>query len=171
MAAEPTPAELAAKDAIRDLVLLYSRAIDRKDCDLARSLYAEDATDTHGDLHFATVDAFVAALHEELPHQWNGGHYVTNHLITVAGDLAEGEVYAIACHVVDEGGWHEHVMRVRYLDKYRRENGRWLFASRVVVFDHVSTRPARAPGDAGDADSDLSYSTLTARAFSRGFRE
>lgn len=168
---ESTLAVLAAKDEIRELVLLYSRAIDRKDYDLVRSLYAADATDTHGELHFATMDAFVAALHEDLPKQHRGGHYVGNHLITVDADRAEGEVYAVACHLIEEAdGWFEHVMRLRYLDQYRREGGRWLFASRVVMFDHTALHPTAAPESHGEPADDPSYAVLAGRPFNRGAR-
>lgn len=36
---------LLAKEEIRELVLLYSRGIDRKNLTLLRDLYTEDATD------------------------------------------------------------------------------------------------------------------------------
>jgi hypothetical protein len=38
--------DLIDREAIRDLVLCYSRAIDRKDIELLRDLYTEDATPT-----------------------------------------------------------------------------------------------------------------------------
>lgn len=163
---------LVAKEHIRELVLLYSRGVDRKDFDLVRSLYTRDATDTHGPKHYADMDAFMGALRRALPTQRNGGHYVCNHLITVNGDRAEGEVYVLAFHLVQDaaGQWIEELFRVRYADDYRIEEGRWRFASRVVVFDDVSTRPAPTPqGDAPDQAADLSYA-LNSRIFARGTR-
>lgn len=158
-------AELAAKDAIRNLVLLYSRAIDRKDYDLVRSLYAADATDTHGARHFATMDEFIEALREVVPGQRDGSHIVGNHLIAVEGDEAEGEVYVVACHLVEEeGNWRELIMRLRYIDRYRKEDERWRFAARTVIFDHTAVRPVAGPQ--GDAESTADPATLSSAATS-----
>src|ERR1700761_2683419 len=40
-------ATLVAKDEIRELARLYSRLVDRKDIELLRTFYTEDATDHH----------------------------------------------------------------------------------------------------------------------------
>ena len=165
-------ATLVAKDEIRDLVLLYSRAVDRKDLALLRTLYADDATDKHGDRFDGTASDYVEELSQSLPHLRYSGHHVCNHLIAVDGDRAEGEVYALAYHVYPDrsGALVEDVKAVRYIDNYRREDGRWLFASRVVEFDYEMLRPATMSAPAGEAQDDASYGALAGRIFARGER-
>ena len=41
-------AVLMAKDEIRELAMLYSRGVDRRDGELLRTLYTKDGTDNHG---------------------------------------------------------------------------------------------------------------------------
>ena len=139
--------ELADKEAIRELVLLYSRGVDRQDPALLRDLYTDDATDTHGNTFDGGKEAYVDFLEQSFPYMHYSGHHVCNHLISVDGDVAEGEVYALAWHVFPdaEGGQTEDLMLVRYIDRYRRcDDGRWRFAQRVVTYDFRSRRPAAA---------------------------
>ena len=166
-----TLATMVAKDRIRELVLLYSRGINRKDFDLLESLYTADATDSHGRSFYSSIKVFVSRLREVLPVQRGSSLFVCNHLIAVNGDLGEGEVYALSYHFLpdDSGGWTEHQMRLRYIDKYRQEDGSWLFASRVLVIDHHATRPVPAPEPAKAGD-DPSYDILEDRLFRAGRR-
>jgi hypothetical protein len=56
-------------------------------------------------------------------------------------------------------------------DRYRRENGRWRFAARVVSFDMRSARPVPKPERAAPSPlEDPSVTTLTSRLFARGAR-
>jgi hypothetical protein len=164
-------AKLVAKDEIRDLAMIYSRAIDRQDFELVHSLYTADATDTHGAKHYATVDAFVDDLRKALPEVHYTGHHICNHLISVDGDTGEGEVYALAYHLLPmaDGGCDEFLLAVRYLDHYRKDDGRWRFSKRVVTFDWETHRPVAVPNGPAPAD-DESYRTLTMRVFQRGAR-
>jgi hypothetical protein len=165
-------ATLIAKDQIRELVLLYSRGVDRKDAALLRTLYTRDATDTHGDSFDGNAEDYVQFLERSFPHMRYSGHHVCNHLISVDGDHAEGEVYAIAWHMIPNGrdGWQEDLMCVRYIDRYRCENGQWRFAKRVVTYDFRIRRPLETPQPEPCSTPDPSFSALQNRLFARGGR-
>lgn len=161
------------KDAIRDLVLLYSRAIDRQDIDLLKDLYTEDATDTHGDSFDGSAEDYCKFIAGSFPYMPYSGHHICNHLIAVDGDAASGEVYALAYHLIPtrEGGQEEDFMAVRYIDNYRRcADGKWRFSKRVVTYDFKVRRPFDGGGTLGQGDKDPSYSVCTQRLFQRGAR-
>ena len=177
---ESALAVLIAKDEIRELGMLYSRGVDRKDAALLRSLYTSDATDTHGDTFDGGAEPYVDFLESSFPYMPYSGHHICNHLISVDGDTGEGEVYAHAFHIIPDGagGWLEDVMFVRYLDHYRKEDGRWRFAKRVVTYDCSLRRPAMlqerhaftVPIDPATYKLDTSYGVLATRLFARGGR-
>lgn len=162
-------AALIAKDEIRDLVLLYSRGIDRQDFALLRTLYTKDGVDDHSPYFKGPADGYVAFLERALPHMHIGGHFVCNHLISVDGDAAEGEVYAIAWHLIPDGagGLKHDLQGVRYIDRYRREGGRWLFAHRTLRVDMKRLDAAAPHGDKPIHAEDTSYAALSARVFAR----
>lgn len=164
---------LLDKDAIRDLVLLYSRAIDRQDIELLRDLYTDDATDTHGDSFDGNAEDYCEFIAGAFPHMPYSGHHVCNHLIAVDGDEAGGEVYALAWHLVPgrDGGRQEDFMAVRYIDNYRRcPDGKWRFSKRVVTYDFKLRRPFDGGGLLGQGAMDPSYAINANALFARGRR-
>lgn len=164
---------LIDKDAIRELVLLYSRAIDRQDIALLRDLYTEDATDSHGDSFDGPAPEYCDFIARAFPYMPYSGHHVCNHLIAVAGNDASGEVYGLAYHLIParEGGGEEDFMAVRYLDNYRRcPDGRWRFSKRVVTYDFKVRRPFEGGGLLGLGERDPSYALCTQTLFARGPR-
>ena len=166
---------LIDKEAIRDLVLLYSRAIDRKDVDLLRDLYTADATDSHGTSFDGPADAYCEFIAGSLPYMQYSGHHVCNHLIGIDGDTGNGEVYALAYHYIPDqqrpGAYVEDFMAVRYIDNYRRgADGKWRFAKRVVTYDMHITRPYAGDGLLGSSPIDPSYEVCGQRLFQRGAR-
>jgi hypothetical protein len=167
-------ATLVAKEEIRDLALLYCRAVDRKDVELLRTLYTRDGTDDHGaGFYQGSAAGFVDKVEASFPRFRYTGHHICNHLISVNGDEAEGEIYALACHVLvdGKGGFHEDVTALRYADRYCKEDGRWRFAQRVVSYDLKMVHPVpNAEGPAPDPTTDASYATLASRLFARGPR-
>lgn len=167
-------AVLLAKDEIRELAMLYSRGVDRKDPALLRTLYTHDATDSHGDTFDGKADDYVKFLEGAFQHMHYSGHHVCNHLIAVDGDVGEGEVYAVCYHIVPDGrgGWLEDFGCVRYIDRYRKDavDGRWRFSKRVVSYDLRSQRPIPAPDTTTARPMDASYTELKSRLFARGER-
>jgi hypothetical protein len=161
---------LTAKDDIHTLVLLYCRAIDRKDVGLLRDLYTADATDTHGDSFDGSASDYCDFIARSLPHIRYSGHHVCNHLISVDGDTGEGEVYALAWHVIPDGagGWTEDFMCVRYIDRYQRDEGNWRFVRRVVSYDMRTQRPFT--GTVKECSGDESYIGLASALFAPGLR-
>lgn len=164
---------LLDKEAIRELVLLYSRAIDRQDLELLKDLYTEDATDTHGDTFDGSAEEYCKFIGGAFPFMPYSGHHLCNHLVSVDGDTGCGEAYAIAWHLIPtrEGGRQEDLMAVRYIDNYRRcPDGRWRFSKRTVTYDLKIRRPFEGGGTFCQGDNDPSYSELTDRVFARGPR-
>lgn len=161
-----------AKEEIRELVLLYSRGIDRRDWALIRSLYTDDGFDSHGDFFNGTADEFIAFLDTSMPATRWTGHFVANHLISVDEGEGEGEVYALAYHLMpDSVGAHaEDLMMVRYLDSYRKERGRWRFANRSATFDMRNIRLVEPAVDGKPSlpEEDPSYRLLKKGLFARG---
>jgi len=167
--------KLIDKDAIRELVLCYSRAIDRKDVELLRDLYTEDATDSHGTSFDGPAGAYCDFIARSLPYMQYSGHHVCNHLIGVEGDAGNGEVYALAYHYIPDqknsGHWLEDFMAVRYIDNYRRcTDGKWRFSKRVVTYDLHTVRPFEGDGLLGTSAVDPSYEVCKPRLFQRGPR-
>ena len=77
----------------------------------------------------------------------------------------------MAYHVIPDGkgGFLEDFMCVRYIDRYRKEEGRWKFAQRVVSYD-MRTRQAVAAPEAKAVTEDPSVVVLKSRLFARGPR-
>ncbi len=141
-----TAAQLSDRAAIADLIFTYSRAVDRLDADLLRSVYWPDGTDDHGIFAGNAMDYvdWVMAYVGE----WISTHHDnSNILIELDGDRA-----FVECHWT---GWYrmrptggpageaggavgaivDTVANGRYLDRFERRHGAWRIAHRVCVSD------------------------------------
>jgi ketosteroid isomerase-like protein len=170
---------LLDKQAINELVYGYSRAVDRKDFTLLRTLYTEDGFDDHGGLYCGPASGYVDWLEQAMQTCDITTHSVQNHLIAVQSeDRAEGEVYVTAYHRLHNGsgGFNELNEGLRYLDHYRKHNGRWLFAHRKLINDWAQVGaafwdlndPALKGTPIGKCNAeDLSYRVLENPLFKR----
>ena len=146
--------------AIRDLVMRYCRGCDRRDFALVRALYHDDAIDDHGSMFKGNPDDFVAWLPQAMAPWELTIHSISNSLIVVDGDYAEGEHHARAYHRTHPPERKEYIVYGRYLDKYARRDGAWKFLHRSLVFDHGVIRDvdetsfAQLSGDAAMGRAD-----------------
>lgn len=138
---------LLDKEALRDLATRYARAIDRRDQELLRSVYHDDAIDDHGVVFCDGAAVFVARQPEIMAPFAITAHYLCNQSYRLEGNRADGELYFIAYHRTDgeDGGKHV-IVSGRYLDNYEKRGGLWKVAHRRLVWDSFITLDA-APDD------------------------
>lgn len=122
----------------------YSRAIDRNNADLLRSVYWADAYDYHllyeGDLE-GLVEYCMEATNAMATH-----HFLGNRLIELSGpDKAFVETYYQAYHnlpLPEGGGRQDLTLLGRYLDDFERRDGEWRIRQRICTVDGYSEAPA-----------------------------
>lgn len=128
--------ELIARAEITDVLYRYCRGIDRRDWDLLRSCYHDDAYDDHGSL-VGPIDEFIRISKPFADRVAATVHFMGNVLIEVDGDVARAESYVVAYHAYEhEDGTSRHDnWAIRYLDRFERRDGTWKIAYRVVAHE------------------------------------
>lgn len=133
---DPLLQEMLDEFALRKLVHLYCRAVDRGDLEAVRELYHPDAEDQHGAFSSGSIDDFLVRLARTRPHLRSMQHHITTTNFAIHGDSAEGEIYSIATHVfATKKGETEVIVGGRYLDKYEKRSSTWKFIERAIVTD------------------------------------
>lgn len=135
-------AKLIAKDAVRDVLFRYCRAVDRGDEAGLRACYWPDGTDAHGAMS-GPVENFLGWAAKVMPLTRRAIHQIHNILLEVKDDGVLGESYfsAFDMRADNEGVVHNWVMRGRYLDWFVERDGEWRILDRQVVFDWIEERP------------------------------
>ncbi|MEM7124236.1 MAG: nuclear transport factor 2 family protein [Pseudomonadota bacterium] len=131
---------VADKQAIHDVIMRFSRGLDRLDEALLKSCFHADSHDDHG--HFKgsghEFAAFIVKSLRDRTHHTT--HAVANVLIELDDDnpdAARSEAYVIAYlrGTDDDGRETLSVFSGRYVDRFARRDGEWRIAKRVVVHD------------------------------------
>lgn len=135
-AIDPRLQTLLDKQAIREVLRRYARGIDRMDWELVRSCYHPGAVDEHGNF-VAPVEEFVPWVSGALATMHGTTHFICNTLIDVEGDAAWSEAYCIAYQRTPSrsGTDNDHILGVRYNDRFERRQGEWRIAHRKVVWE------------------------------------
>ena len=146
-------AEIADRQAIRDLVDAWAHHADRRQPHDQAALFTDNGTVTvyqgdpssgepvqHLQGHAEMADAFKVLDAYDATTHFNG-----QSTVTLDGDRATGESYCLAHHVKSEHGQATLlVISIRYLDTFVRENGTWKFADRTLIMDWSDQRPMSA---------------------------
>jgi ketosteroid isomerase-like protein len=129
--------ELLDKLEISEVLTRYARGIDRRDWDLVRSCYHEDAIDDHG-MYSGDVEGFIAWVAERHSGIEQSMHFLGNTVIELDGDVAFAETYLTTyAHETRPGSPTQYAHSgCRYVDRLeRRDQGPWKLAERHVVFE------------------------------------
>ena len=139
-----TLAELADRQAIRDLVTRYACAVDRRDFETVAGCFTPDAETDY--TYFAGP---ISQVLEKIRAGVSGFamtmHVLGNHLAEVRGDTATSETYAVCYHRrpgVPDGA--QLVVAMRYLDDLVRTSAGWRIRHRHATVEWQQLEPARA---------------------------
>jgi len=144
-----SPTEGADRLAIRELIEAYAHCADRRDAKGQMSLFTED---THFVVYMNAKDPkpsqelhsreALAPVFAALNQYDATTHFVGQSTITsLTGDRATGETYCLAHHVTADGAKRRlMVASLRYLDRFVKIDGAWLFAERLLYVDWLDER-------------------------------
>ncbi len=143
--------ELAAKEAIREMLYKYTRGMDRIDPETAKSVYHPDADDLHWGWFLGNSQRFVDYILGELKAAKFVIHEITNPLIELDGDRAFVEsryTARLRFEVEDspEGTWLESIAHGRYLDVFERPGRRSRLARAGSRHVQPGRRRSSVPG-------------------------
>jgi len=161
-------AALLDKQAIRDVLARYCRAIDRIDAHLARTVWHPDGTADYVGVFTGSGDEFVDFCLTAHMTFAAHSHQITNVLIELNGETAASEAYVTARlrHTGEQHTATDQVVCGRYLDKWSRRDGRWAIDHRIFVTDISSNYDVVESVETGyRRDSkDPSYALFAVRA-------
>ena len=142
---------LLDKAQIHDVLMRYSRGVDRGDGEPVVSCFHPDAT-----LDMGRGPMSAAALAEGIAKMTATGtmHFIGNEYVEVDGDTAYSETYFISYATITDSDRSATRSRGgRYLDRFERRDGQWKIARRLLVdewsrLDDLPVPPA-PPGRVG----------------------
>lgn len=141
----PSPAEVAARMAITDVLHRYWRKMDRMDRELALSCWHPGGTDEHPPLFAGSAEGFVDwvwRIHEPMVLT---RHVLSNVQIEIDGDEAWSESYwDVLLRIRDGAGLVDVNGGGRYLDHLACRDGRWAIVHRRSVHDWDRIDPVTA---------------------------
>ncbi len=128
--------------ALLALVHAYAAACDARDADALRRCFTPGGTLT---VHWSDRPAGTLVFPDAADHVCHSlgrydrtDHVVGEHGTEVDGDTATGTTHCVAHHVL---GATDHVMTIRYRDRFRRTPDGWRIEERHLHEDRAETLP------------------------------
>lgn len=151
MASDAAVRDLVDREAIRQVLVRYCRAVDRRDEERLRSVYHPDAVHEHG-AYRMNGHEFATVIVESIAQYTCTTHFLTNATIELERPLAHVESYVLAVHRFERAGAERALtLALRYLDRFEWRDQAWRIAERVAVHDWSRDEPVT--GRWSDADS------------------
>ena len=137
--------QLLDRQQIEDVLVRYSRAVDRADIDLLRGCYHADATEDHGGVFEGTARDYIDHIAPILPKAGILNHLVTNVLIEFTGpDTARVEACILTfARMKKDGEKFDTLTLARAVDRFDRRDGRWAISERRLCFEWNQEMPMR----------------------------
>ena len=134
--------ELLDREAIRNCLYRYCRAVDRRDKALLKTIYWPEANDYHGAFN-GPASEFVDHVMEFIKTQDLIQHSLGTIIIELAGKRAKVESYFKGYQRFPrpDGVMTDLFMGGRYLDRMEKRGGEWRTADRFVVYDWFREMP------------------------------
>ena len=122
------------EQAIIDVAIAYTWALDTKRLDQLRSVFLPDATADLNDVHCEDIDAIIARIERPLARLDVTQHLVGNHQVRVDGDTATHRCHLQSQHVKrgTEGG-DNYLIGGIYEDRLTRTPDGWRIAHRTLT--------------------------------------
>ena len=120
---------LVDREAVRDLLHAYARAVDGKDLAAVAACFTADCA-YEGTLGRGTIADALASLEGAFARYDRTMHCMSTQLVEIDGDAARAETYCVAHHVRPDGG--HFATGVRYLDALVRTRAGWRIRQRCV---------------------------------------
>lgn len=137
--------ELIAKQAIRESIYKYCKAVDAIDRGLGVSIWAPNATVNYGPIFEGLATEFIERVCNEHAGMEAHSHQIANVLIEFDPDAqtAHSESYVTATlRDARDGFRQDRTIRGRYQDQWVSKDGRWLITHRRFVHDLTTLTPA-----------------------------
>ena len=138
--------ELAAKQAITEVIHRYCRGMDRMDRDITISCWHPGGTDDHAPLYKGPVEGFVEWLWPVHAAMTATRHVVSNILIDLdlENDRAGVETYwSLVLRVPRGEETYDIIAGGRYIDQFERIDDVWAIRHRSSLMDVGRVEPVR----------------------------
>ncbi len=134
--------KMLAKEAIREQIYTYCRALDRIDNELGYTIFAPEAEVDYGPTYKGTGKGFIDMMLDQHRKMIATHHMMTNILIKLNDDCTEAasETYMYAaCKYKNKAGVASFTVeaRCRDIDKWELRDGKWVIVKRVVAGDNT----------------------------------